>query len=393
MSAAPVDRVAGAGSPSAGGGVIALVVFDWDGTLIDSTAGIAQAICLAATDLGLPEPPAERARHVIGMGLMAAIQYAVPTITAGQLPLFIDRYRGHLVEGEGRLHPYPGVVDLLEDLHARGVPLAIATGMSRAGLERSLSQLKWHSLFASTRCGEEGLPKPDPWMLRDLCDTLAVDPGQTLMVGDTTHDLGMAAALGSPCVAMTYGAHPRAALAARAPAAVLDSMAELRDWLWPRLRGGPREVSADPAWQLVCESVALVEGGAGVRFDLPPLAGAARDPSAPLGRGLVGRIPVAAVRPARVKDPAPRPAFVVRHDGVARAYLNRCAHVAVELDWPSGQFFDDSGLYLVCATHGATYRAADGRCVGGPCRGSSLVALQTRESNGKVWVALEASSG
>lgn len=106
-------------------------------------------------------------------------------------------------------------------------------------------------------------------------------------------------------------------------------------------------------WLRVCAAGDLAEGGDGVRFELP----------------LHG---------------TPQPAFVVRVDGAPRAYLNRCAHIPVELDWQPGRFLDDSGLYLVCATHGALYDATTGACVGGPCRKRPLVTLETRESEG--WV-------
>lgn len=110
-------------------------------------------------------------------------------------------------------------------------------------------------------------------------------------------------------------------------------------------------------WLAVCRSETLVEGGDGVRFEVPGEA-------------------------------APEPAFAVRSRGAARGYLNRCRHVPIELDWQPGRFFDDSGLYLICSTHGATYRATDGRCVGGPCRGQGLVALQVCERESTVWVAI-----
>jgi nitrite reductase/ring-hydroxylating ferredoxin subunit len=80
------------------------------------------------------------------------------------------------------------------------------------------------------------------------------------------------------------------------------------------------------------------------------------------------------------------PAFVVRHGGVVRAFLNRCAHVPVELDWSEGQFFDFSGLYLICSTHGATYLPDSGYCVGGPCKGARLQRLQVEELDGKVYL-------
>ena len=109
---------------------------------------------------------------------------------------------------------------------------------------------------------------------------------------------------------------------------------------------------------VVCASHELVDGGAGVRFDLP---GSDSDAVA---------------------------AFVVRYDGVARAFLNQCAHIPVELDWKPGDFFDSERQFLICATHGATYRPEDGRCVEGPCRGKSLIVLECHEHDGKVWARI-----
>ena len=126
--------------------------------------------------------------------------------------------------------------------------------------------------------------------------------------------------------------------------------------------GTPVEAAApvvEAGWLRVCPSEALAEGGDGVRFDWRAEG-----------------------------EPASQAAFAVRFDGEPRAYLNRCAHVPVELDWQPGRFFDESGLYLVCATHGAMYDAADGRCAGGPCRGRGLVALRAREADGWVWVSV-----
>jgi nitrite reductase/ring-hydroxylating ferredoxin subunit len=105
-------------------------------------------------------------------------------------------------------------------------------------------------------------------------------------------------------------------------------------------------------------SEALRDGGDGVRFTVP------------------------------VPGAEPASAFAVRFEGLPRVYLNRCSHVPVELDWQEGRFFDDTGLYLVCSTHGAHYRAGDGACAGGPCRGRPLVVLHAREAGGRVWVAI-----
>lgn len=106
---------------------------------------------------------------------------------------------------------------------------------------------------------------------------------------------------------------------------------------------------------VICASGALEEGGGGVRFEVSR------------GGETVG-------------------AFVVRYDGEARAFVNRCAHVPIELDWNHGEFFDYSGLYLICATHGATYLPDSGRCAGGPCNGRGLLKLPVQEREGSVFL-------
>ncbi len=210
---------------------IRLVVFDWDGTLIDSTAAIVHAIRASAADLGLPVPSREQAAHVIGLGLPDAIRRAVPSIDRDRMPAYVERYRHHYLRRDARLEPFEGVPELLAELADGGAWLAVATGKSRAGLNRALDQMGWTRRFLTTRCADEGIPKPDPWMLRDICEELDIAPAETLMVGDTTHDLGMAHAAGAAAIAVTYGAHPRAALEAAPALAVVDSVAELRQRL------------------------------------------------------------------------------------------------------------------------------------------------------------------
>ena len=212
-----------------------LVVFDWDGTMVDSTRAITDSIRQAAEDLGLPVPSRERARHVIGLGLLEAIHYAVPSIGREQLPSFIERYRHHYLQEDALLKPFDGIPELLCELEEAGVMLAIATGKSRAGLDRALERTGWKRHFITTRTADEGAPKPDPWMLDDICAELATPPENTVMIGDTTHDLGMARQAGAPAVAVTYGAHPVAELRAMNPAACVDDVGELRTWLLPRL--------------------------------------------------------------------------------------------------------------------------------------------------------------
>lgn len=212
-----------------------LVVFDWDGTLVDSTHAITESIRESAADLGLPVPSRARASHVIGLGLLDAIHYAVPAIGREQVPAFVERYRANFLRRDAQLQPFAGIPELLAELDRAGVMLAVATGKSRAGLNRALEQTGWARHFVATRTADEGAPKPDPWMLRDLCEALATRAQHTVMIGDTTHDLKMAAGAGASAVAVTYGAHPAQELLALAPAACVDSVAALRTWLLARL--------------------------------------------------------------------------------------------------------------------------------------------------------------
>ena len=218
-----------------------LVVFDFDGTLFDSTHAITRAIRAAAVDLGLPEPSRERASHVIGLGLADALRHAVPELGAEQVPAYIERYRHHFFRSQGQLVPFDGIEALLDTLASAGVPLAIATGKSRVGLNRSLDQVAWTRRFVTTRCADEGEPKPHPWMLRDIGDETGIAPARMVMVGDTTHDLDMARAAGAHAVAVTYGAHPVAQLAQAAPTALVHDVAALGQVLAAMTRGQGRD--------------------------------------------------------------------------------------------------------------------------------------------------------
>lgn len=209
------------------------IVFDWDGTLIDSTETIATAIRRAAADLNLPDPGRERASSVIGLGLMQALAIAVPELPAERVPEFADRYRAHYVAGESRLQLFPNARELLAKLRASQRKLAIATGKSRAGLARALDSLNLTNQFDASRCADETEAKPHPKMLLELSEELQTEPARMLMVGDTTHDLQMAAAAGAAAVAITHGAHPASALQQAGALAVLDSLDELQRWLIP----------------------------------------------------------------------------------------------------------------------------------------------------------------
>ncbi len=209
----------------------ALVVFDWDGTLVDSTAIIARAIQHAVHDVGEPVPDDDAARYVIGLGHEDAIQSVAPTLPKARYREFSLRYRDHFRAQAHAIPLFAGVPELLHELDAAGHLLAVATGKGRAGLDHALATSGLVTRFHATRCADEGFPKPHPDMLLHLMDRLGVTPRETLMVGDTTHDIDLARNAGAQAVGVTYGAHAAATLRTASPLAIVDSLAELRRWL------------------------------------------------------------------------------------------------------------------------------------------------------------------
>lgn len=208
-----------------------LIVFDWDGTLMDSTAHIARSIQFACRDLGLPVPAEEAARYVIGLGLRDALQIAAPSLAPTDYPRLAERYRYHYLVKDAQTELFAGVRELLDELRSVGYLLAVATGKSRVGLNRALDEVRLTSVFDGTRCADETFSKPHPAMLQELTRELGQDLGRTVMIGDTTHDLQMATNAGAAGVAVTYGAHPADALAKLEPCFVAQSVGELADWL------------------------------------------------------------------------------------------------------------------------------------------------------------------
>jgi phosphoglycolate phosphatase len=208
-----------------------LLVFDWDGTLADSTAIIAAAIQRACADLRLPVPDDAAARFVIGLGLADAMRHVAPTLPPSEHPLLSERYREHYLARDPEIPLFPGAREMLDELDARGFLLAIATGKSRAGLARALTQQGLTHRFVASRCADESFPKPHPDMLLSLMDRCGTLARETLMIGDTTHDLELARNAGTSAVAVSYGAHGAEGLAGYSPLATLASVAELRGWL------------------------------------------------------------------------------------------------------------------------------------------------------------------
>lgn len=208
-----------------------LLVFDWDGTLMDSAEAIIASIQLSCRDLGLPVPERERAAHVIGLGLKDALSYAVPELPTSDYGKLAERYRYHYLARDPDIELFPGMREMLIALKEKGHMLAVATGKSRAGLERVFEATQLKQYFDSSRCADETHSKPHPAMLQELMQELLVAPEATLMIGDTGHDLQMAVSAGVAALAVSYGAHARDSLTAFNPLACIDTPQELAPWL------------------------------------------------------------------------------------------------------------------------------------------------------------------
>lgn len=210
-----------------------LIVFDWDGTLMDSIATIAACADHARRDVGLEEPEfAVRIREAIGLGLDTMARHILPRATDAERSAWAERYRFRWID-EYRERPvlFPGSRAAVERLHAEGYWLAIATGKGRAGLERDLEASGLREFFLATRTVNESPSKPSPVMLFEILEELGVRKDDALMIGDTTFDLDMAKNAGMDAVAVLCGTHNADALNARAPLACLASAADLPDWL------------------------------------------------------------------------------------------------------------------------------------------------------------------
>jgi phosphoglycolate phosphatase len=176
-------------------------------------------------------PSREQASYVIGLGLHDALQHAAPGLPTERYPELAARYRHHYFAQADDVLLFDGSVAMLQALRARGHRLAVATGKSRRGLAEALKVAGIAPLFEATRTAEETASKPQPLMLHQLMSELGIAPERTLMVGDTTHDLQLAANAGTAAVAVSFGAHEPELLRELPHLAVLHSTQALHDWL------------------------------------------------------------------------------------------------------------------------------------------------------------------
>jgi len=209
-----------------------LLVFDWDGTLMDSVGSIVGCTQAVIAELGLGEADETTIRGTVGLGLRETVDTLVPGCDDALYDVVRECYRRHWVATfRDRPLLFPGVGDMLGDLAQAGYLLAVATGKSRRGLEHAFDQSGLRGHFHASRTADEALSKPDPQMLLDILDQLGVRPRAALMIGDSVYDLRMAANAGAHGVAVLSGAHGREELAAEAPRAVLAQIVELPAWL------------------------------------------------------------------------------------------------------------------------------------------------------------------
>jgi phosphoglycolate phosphatase len=208
-----------------------LIAFDWDGTLFDSTALIARCIQAACADLGVPVPSDKDASYVIGMGLVEALQHAAPGLPRERYPELGTRYRHHYFAKQHEIVLFDGTLAMLKALKARNHWLTVATGKSRKGLDEALVTVELRGVFDATRTADETASKPNPQMLLELMREFGVEPERTLMIGDTTHDLQLAANAGAASVGVSYGAHEPASFAEFKPLHIAHSVNDLNDWL------------------------------------------------------------------------------------------------------------------------------------------------------------------
>ena len=208
-----------------------LVIFDWDGTLMDSTGLIASCIQEACREMDLAVPADSAAKWVIGLGFLQSVEHVAPGLDPERQREFAERYRRQFLAREHEAPLFDGIPELLAELRSRETRLAVATGKARRGLDRALDASGLRPYFEATRCADEGFPKPHPDMVLRLLEATGVEPARAVLVGDTTHDLELAANAGVDAVAVCYGAHDEAQLRARGALHFADSVEDLRQWL------------------------------------------------------------------------------------------------------------------------------------------------------------------
>ncbi|MDP3743187.1 MAG: HAD-IA family hydrolase [Methylotenera sp.] len=208
-----------------------LIVWDWDGTLADSTSMITNAVLKAAQQVGLPTLTRQEASNIIGLGLYEAIEALYGEIPTEKAQEMARLYTANYYAGESQIPLFEGVADTIKMLNMRGFKLAVATGKGRRGLDLAFEHCGLGKYFHGTRTVDECFSKPHPQMIDELMDNLVVLPERTLMIGDTSYDLQMASNAGVSAVGVTYGAQSAVQWQHLNPIQQFDDFASLGQWL------------------------------------------------------------------------------------------------------------------------------------------------------------------
>ncbi len=215
-----------------------VLVFDWDGTLMDSEAQIVACMQLALRDAGQAALPDARVRDIIGLGLIQALARLLPEADGGVHQRVADGYREHFLAGHTQAALFAGAGETIEHLHGAGYLLAVATGKGRAGLAKVLAETGMARFFCASRCADETHSKPHPGMLLELMEELAVTAGEMLMIGDTEYDMQMAQNAGVPALAVSYGVHDHQRLRVHEPLDCIHDIRVLPEWLTRHAHNG-----------------------------------------------------------------------------------------------------------------------------------------------------------
>ena len=208
-----------------------LLIFDWDGTLSDSTARIISCVQSAAGDLAMPALSDDAVKDIIGLSLNQALATLYPGYAGKDIERLAQRYSEHFIAADTSPSAfYAGVETTLVQLKQAGFSLAVATGKSRKGLDRVLGNLGWEVFFDATKCADETASKPHPLMLQQLLDEFDVSVDHAVMVGDTEYDMAMAKAAAMARIAVSYGAHHIDRLTPYEPVLCLDDFSQLLSW-------------------------------------------------------------------------------------------------------------------------------------------------------------------
>jgi phosphoglycolate phosphatase len=209
-----------------------LVIFDWDGTLMDSVDRIVSSMQSAAKTVGLDVPSNDDVKQIIGLSLTVALEKLFISITKEQIEAMVVQYKYQYLEGDNTPTPlFDNALSLLTELQQKSKILAVATGKGREGLNRVLQVSETSHFFHTTRCAGEMPSKPDPTMLNSILEELDISPDEAIMIGDTSHDLGMAQNAKIDSIGVTFGVHDTQVLKQYEPKAIVHSLYELKSIL------------------------------------------------------------------------------------------------------------------------------------------------------------------